>query len=205
MGRGQSNAEELFYGSDIGGERSEEPQLVVLPNGIQEWRLNEQLHREDGPARVHKNGDIEYWRRGKLDSGDPKKPVAVYFSAIGKTKNTLAEWADSEGNISCIVGTPAEETYNHKFMMDVLMEHDMEALQYLQQLANEIGPLEKAGIGSIEWFDEEGNWYREDAPSCVNEYRAHWINPDKTDQDKLVSVNMSDIRRSLEEKYGREY
>ena len=29
-----------------------EPQCVTLPDGTQEWRMNGELHRDDGPAVV---------------------------------------------------------------------------------------------------------------------------------------------------------
>ena len=32
------------------------PKCEILRNGTKEWRLNDKLHREDGPAVVYPNG-----------------------------------------------------------------------------------------------------------------------------------------------------
>jgi hypothetical protein len=36
-----------------------------LSNGDKQWWVNNQLHREDGPAIEYANGDVEWWIRGK--------------------------------------------------------------------------------------------------------------------------------------------
>ena len=35
-------------------------------DGYKEWVLNNQIHREDGPARMWLNGEKEWWLHGKL-------------------------------------------------------------------------------------------------------------------------------------------
>jgi len=41
-------------------EQNEQPTLKTFANGSKEWRLNGQLHREDGPARELFNG-TKFW------------------------------------------------------------------------------------------------------------------------------------------------
>ncbi len=42
-----------------------EYKVKVYANGGQDWFLNGQLHREDGPACVWANGSQEWWLNGK--------------------------------------------------------------------------------------------------------------------------------------------
>ena len=40
---------------------NEEPQLIILPNGTKQWRLNGIVHRTDGPAIEWVDGR-KYWK-----------------------------------------------------------------------------------------------------------------------------------------------
>ena len=74
-------------------KQNEQPTLETFENGTKEWRLNGQLHREDGPAvenvdglkewfqndRLHRldgparewlNGSKEWWQKGKRHRED---------------------------------------------------------------------------------------------------------------------------------------
>jgi hypothetical protein len=46
------------------------PKCEILRNGTKEWRLNDKLHREDGPAVVYPNGAKEWWLNGKRHRED---------------------------------------------------------------------------------------------------------------------------------------
>jgi hypothetical protein len=39
---------------------------VVGPDGYQSWWLNDQRHRDDGPAVIYPDGTQEWWINGKL-------------------------------------------------------------------------------------------------------------------------------------------
>lgn len=210
MGRAKGHdfqAQDIFFGEELAvSEASEEHAgLSVLADGTKEWRLHGELHREDGPARIRLNGDTEYWRHGKRNAGDPAKPVVVYHSNVGKRGAVLAQWVSASGADTLSVRLPIEDDYNHKFMMDAILEHDWNALEYLGHLAKEVGPLKDIGIGSLEWLDEKGRWHREGGPACVTEYVMHWMEACTSPDDALESRKMSQIKTELEAKYGREY
>jgi hypothetical protein len=44
---------------------TQEPTRTVYADGSQEWYVNGQLHRLDGPARVGAEGTQEWWVNGK--------------------------------------------------------------------------------------------------------------------------------------------
>ena len=46
------------------------PECKTYPNGHKEWRLNGDLHREDGPAIESANGDKEWYLNGDLHRED---------------------------------------------------------------------------------------------------------------------------------------
>ena len=39
--------------------------LITYPDGTKVWYLNDQLHREDGPAVEHPSGHKEWWLNGQ--------------------------------------------------------------------------------------------------------------------------------------------
>ena len=43
-----------------------EPVRTVHADGTQAWRVNDQLHRLDGPARIYADGQQEWWVNGQL-------------------------------------------------------------------------------------------------------------------------------------------
>ena len=46
--------------------------LSLCRDGFQEWRLNGEQHRENGPAVVHPDGTLEWWKYGRRHrSGGP--------------------------------------------------------------------------------------------------------------------------------------
>jgi hypothetical protein len=42
------------------------PTMSVSPDGDKEWRLNDKLHREDGPAVEYEDGSKAWYQHGKL-------------------------------------------------------------------------------------------------------------------------------------------
>jgi hypothetical protein len=48
----------------------DKPKCRTLPSGTKRWYLNENLHREDGPAVEYENGDKEWYLNGKLHRED---------------------------------------------------------------------------------------------------------------------------------------
>jgi hypothetical protein len=40
--------------------------IIEYPDGTCEWWLNDERHREDGPALEYANGDREWWINGQL-------------------------------------------------------------------------------------------------------------------------------------------
>ena len=48
----------------------------VFDDGLTEWRLNKQLHREDGPAVIFSNGRKDYYLNGKRHREDG--PAVIY-------------------------------------------------------------------------------------------------------------------------------
>ena len=47
-----------------------EYKVVVYPNGDKFWSLNDQLHREDGPAVEYANGTKHWYLNGELHRED---------------------------------------------------------------------------------------------------------------------------------------
>lgn len=54
------------------------PDMIVRPNGDQEWYHNGLLHREDGPAVVTEEGDQLWYRHGLLHRD--QKPAIIRIS-----------------------------------------------------------------------------------------------------------------------------
>ena len=48
------------------GDVKEQPECEVDKNGTKRWYLNDELHREDGPAVEHTDGGKEWWLHDKL-------------------------------------------------------------------------------------------------------------------------------------------
>jgi hypothetical protein len=44
--------------------------VIVCPDGTQQWWQNGRLHREDGPAVIFPDGTQEWWLNGKLHRED---------------------------------------------------------------------------------------------------------------------------------------
>ena len=53
-----------------------EPKRTVDANGTQVWRVNDQLHRLDGPARIYADGQQEWWVNHQLHRLDG--PAVIY-------------------------------------------------------------------------------------------------------------------------------
>jgi hypothetical protein len=67
-------------------------ELYEQSNGTKRWYLNNNYHREDGPAIEYANGDKEYYINNKLHREDG--PAVVYYS------NHKEWWLHGEG-LSC--------------------------------------------------------------------------------------------------------
>ena len=42
-----------------------QPKMRVYPDGVKQWWLNHNLHREDGPAIEYPDGHKQWWLNGK--------------------------------------------------------------------------------------------------------------------------------------------
>ena len=42
-----------------------QPKMRVYPDGVKQWWLNHNLHREDGPAVEYPDGHKQWWLNGK--------------------------------------------------------------------------------------------------------------------------------------------
>ena len=49
---------------------SDQPKMKVLTDGTKEWRLNDKLHRTDGPAGEHADGSKEWYLNGEFHRTD---------------------------------------------------------------------------------------------------------------------------------------
>jgi len=49
---------------DVRLHDAKKPAIHQRDNDYKEWWLNNKLHREDGPAIEHINGDVEYYQNG---------------------------------------------------------------------------------------------------------------------------------------------
>ena len=47
-----------------------QPQRIIWADGTQEWRVDDQLHRTDGPARILADGTKEWWVYNQLHRTD---------------------------------------------------------------------------------------------------------------------------------------
>jgi len=47
--------------------------VKVYPDGSEDWRLNDERHRENGPAITYTNGAKEWWLNGKQMSEEEHK------------------------------------------------------------------------------------------------------------------------------------
>lgn len=54
----------------------EDGPAIVYPDGSFKWFLNGLLHREDGPAVIHSGGSMEWYQNGKLHN--PSGPAIIY-------------------------------------------------------------------------------------------------------------------------------
>ena len=50
--------------------KSRIPEMIVDNDGSRQWYLNGKLHREEGPAVEHPNGNFEWYLQGKLHRTD---------------------------------------------------------------------------------------------------------------------------------------
>ena len=64
----------------------EDGPAVEYPNGAKQWYINDQLHREDGPAVEYSSGRKEWYINGKLI--DPSK------NSVNELKIKLQELLD---------------------------------------------------------------------------------------------------------------
>lgn len=63
-------------------ENAAQPQMAIESDGAQRWRLNGKLHRVDGPAIKHLNGDEAWYQHGKLHrDGGPAASASDGFKA----------------------------------------------------------------------------------------------------------------------------
>jgi hypothetical protein len=60
---------------------------TILSNGNEEWRLNSELHRGDGPARIRADGSQEWYINGELHREDGP----AFIRADGSQEGTLME------------------------------------------------------------------------------------------------------------------
>ena len=69
--------------------KKEQPECRVGADGTKSWRLNGELHREDGPAIEYANGTKEWWLNGEYHREDGPAieyaDGAKYWLLHGKT------------------------------------------------------------------------------------------------------------------------
>jgi hypothetical protein len=82
---------------------------IIDGSGNKRWRLNNKLHRTDGPAVEFTDGDREWWVNGKMHRTDG--PAVDWSSGeewyLDNQKYTFDEWLEANKNL----------TYEQKVMM----------------------------------------------------------------------------------------
>lgn len=93
-----------------------QPTGTIGPGGRQEWHLNGELHREDGPARIHLDGSKEWWINGKEHREDGpatqaafNNPSGIAIDAAGNlyiadTNNHAIRKVAVDGTVSTLAG-----------------------------------------------------------------------------------------------------
>ena len=95
----------------------QQPTMTVNEFGTKTWRLNDKLHREDGPAAEYANGTKAWWLSGvrhredgpAFEGGDGAK--AWYLN--DKEYDDAFEWAEALLKLKGIK-TPSEDQINSK-------------------------------------------------------------------------------------------
>jgi hypothetical protein len=161
-------------------------------NGQKEWRLNGELHREDGPAIEKVNGDKEWYVNGKLHRNDgpaveySDKPLSEFSMEVLKEDGPSYEYVDSifvsvngykawyiEGERHRDDGPAVEYSYGNK----EFYPFNYNAWYMNGQRHREDGPAYSDSEGDKEWY-LCGELHCEDGPAI-----------DYTDGDKSWYLN----------------
>ena len=125
--------------------REKDTMNTIIIGGVIYWKVNEQLHREDGPAIERANGDREWYQHDKRHRLDGP--------AVENANGTLEWWRD--GNRHRDDGPAVEhangtlEWYRHN------KRHRLD------------GPAVEHANGALEWW-RDGNWHRDDGPATIS-------------------------------------
>ena len=60
----------------------EDGPAIIYSDGSQGWYINGKCHREDGPAYIHEDGTQEWWVNGKLHREDG--PAIIWSDGINQ-------------------------------------------------------------------------------------------------------------------------
>ena len=86
--------------------KKDKPICKIYPDGFKAWYLNDELHREDGPAVEHADGSKEWWLTDEVHREDgPAIEFADgtkfwYLNGISYTKQAYFEELVKRGKIS---------------------------------------------------------------------------------------------------------
>lgn len=134
---------------------------ITYPNGDTHHYLNEQLHRDDGPAYERKDGIHAYYQHGKLHRDDgpalvyPNNPQLNQYWIYGKkystfSQNILHNTFTNEDGIFIKHKDGRSEWYNKNNQLH--RENDEPAIIYPH--------------GTLEWY-LNGKSHRENKPSII--------------------------------------
>lgn len=166
-----------FDGADADG-------TVSASNGDKYWLSNGLLHREDGPAVIRSNGDVEYWINGKqMSDGEYLKltgaeeediqlmkdfglfEMLILEKSSVKTvrpfgKSQIEEWRNSDNQLHREDG-PAKTVYGETG--DIEQEY-----WYINnRLHREDGPAVNH-VGRVKKWFIDGKMHREDGPAIIS-------------------------------------
>jgi hypothetical protein len=138
--------------------KSRIPEMIVDNDGSRQWYLNGKLHREEGPAVEHPNGNFEWYLQGKLHRTDGPAVEnrtldtrVISNMALRRNRQALRVW-------------------------------------YLQgKLHRTDGPAVEWPGGTREYF-LHGQLHREDGPAIEtsrSDYREWWYKGESYDVDDL--------------------
>ena len=71
--------------------------VSVCPNGTKFWYLNDNLHREDGPAIEYANGDKYWYLNGKIVTQEKHKRMTSKVIEMTSVEMTVAQISEALG------------------------------------------------------------------------------------------------------------
>ena len=128
---------------------------IIETNDKKEYYLNGLLHREDGPAVEHKNGDYDWYLHGKKHREDGPATFYSYGITIWYQNDKMHR----EGGPAYI-----HKDYNGRYIKEFY-------------LRGKLYCIEKA-CGDTFWYCKKDTYHRLDGPAVEikNKYKAWYIN-----------------------------